>query len=545
MKIKSIIAFLSFILFTAFSPAGVIEKAEKGRDTVEERITKSFAAKDLTEISVTNFSGSIDIRPSQSDKITVTAIKRVKGNSKDYISEILSGMKVDMQTRGSSLEIISTAPSVQKRSFFRRRNFSRSVHFNIDVPARLAALIYNKYGPVSIKGIKSVDVENISGRLNISSIKENADLSCSYNPVEVFDIGGDLTVNNKSGSVQARRITGRVDIVATYNKVIVRDAKKDVFVDNKSGAVDIRTVTGDCDVKNSYNNVSVSKIEGRLSIDSKSASVTADNIGGDFIINTTYNKVDISNAGGGRITNKSGSVYADDIKGDLYIQSSYNPINADNIQGRCDIVSTSGSVTLHDIKSDVDVETSYNPVKITSVKGEVRVRNKSGSIFIKQIEKNAIINSSYNPVELYDIGGSVEIDCQNGRIFVSGAKDISASTTYNPIVLEDIAGSVDVITKSGKIEADLKFNPKARYSMETSYGDIRLTFTGEVSAKLNAMVPKGYEIEIDGDLELKTKTLSRQRLDGIFGKGEARVDLSTKSSGNIYIRSWKTGQDTK
>lgn len=536
MKNKLAIFSLLFFFWTAFTPF------DKGKnEVVEEKINKSFSAAGITGLDIDNFSGTVDIIPANSNKIEIEAVKRAQGRIRD-LGEKLKDIDIIMEPVGKTLRIRSYLPEMERRGRIQMRNFSLSTHFRIKVPARLSVEVRNKFGTVAVSGINSVTVDNNSGGLNISEIGGDANLTCSFNSARISDIKGNLTVENKSGGVRAERISGMVRIDASFNTVRVMDAKKDVFISNSSGAVDAIKIEGNCEIENSFNTVTAESITGNLVIRSQSSGANVMDIGGVIDITTSFNTVDVYNTKGGRINNKSGGVTAKEIKGDLYIESSFNTVTLDKIYGKCEVNTQSASVNLTNIQGDALVKTSFNTVKLIDISGRADVTNQSGSVYMENIQKDAFVSSSFNPVEAYNIKGDLEINNSSGRIEVNGAKSLRAVTTFNPVNIENISGPVYVNNQSGSITADLNFNPDAVYDMETSFGDIRLTFTGPITAKFDARVSQFGKMDIDvKGLRMSRFSKTHYRGDIVDEKGSkvqstARINLNVKSSGNIYMR---------
>ena len=194
-----------------------------------------------------------------------------------------------------------------------------------------------------------------------------------------------------------------------------------------------------------------------------------------------------------------------------------------------------------DIFGDAFVKSSFNPVKLINIRGKATVDNKSGSVYLENIDSDANVNSSFNAVELFNIGGDAEVECQSGRVVVEGAENVRVKTSFNQVSLRDIKGNVMASTSSGSIKGELNFNPKAVYDMESSFGDIRLTFIGKLSGRIRATVPSFNEIDT-GNIEVTTNRFSKNKLSGTIGKENPNFTsgfnliLNVKSSGNIYLR---------
>jgi hypothetical protein len=131
-----------------------------------------------------------------------------------------------------------------------------------------------------------------------------------------------------------------------------------------------------------------------------------------------------------------------------------------------------------------------------------------------------VLRTNYAPIEVSNISG--EIICE---------------TNYYPISItnsDSNHGHSKIETSYAPIEADFRRLENCEMYILSEYNNIELKLPEDVSARLVASVNKGGKIHTRG-IGIKPVQLDPNRLEGILGNGDARIELSVNGVGNIEI----------
>jgi DUF4097 and DUF4098 domain-containing protein YvlB len=215
-------AFAAAGLAALFTVSSIGHAQGVGREETEFRWSRRLEAG--TTFVLRSGNGPITVHESTSDRVEVTAVKRVRGRSRasDVGFEIIEGTnQVEICTLYGRRE--SCRQGDRDRSDGWSENVSVSVEFTINIPrgARLRAATGN-------------------GRINID--RGGADVSATTG-------NGDVSIGETTGRVDATTGNGDVQVDGANGPVSVTTGNGRIFVLTARGAVDATTGNGDIDVR--------------------------------------------------------------------------------------------------------------------------------------------------------------------------------------------------------------------------------------------------------------------------------------------------------
>jgi hypothetical protein len=189
-------------------------------------------------------------------------------------------------------------------------------------------------------------------------------------------------------------------------------------------------------------------------------------------------------------------------------------------------------INLKGRETEITVE-DVNKAKVENVGGDIRLNRIEQGIAAKTYEGSVTVENS---------GGSMSLISTTGNIVAldTQAEDIGdtflAKTSSGVITLQQVAHrQIEAGSNSGSIKFTGDFTSGGQYTFGTTNGSISLTIPAESSCKIKA----SYGGIFQSDIPLKdvSNNVSTQikNLTGIFGSGDARVNLTT-FSGAIRIR---------
>ncbi len=178
------------------------------------------------------------------------------------------------------------------------------------------------------------------------------------------------------------------------------------------------------------------------------------------------------------------------------------------------IVNTSGTVSISNVIGDVDIRTSAGEINLTSIEGRINVDNSSGTTFGELL---------FGPVTVAQAQGTIDLQFVEGDIKIK-------SSTANINVRQD-RGSIDLVTSAGKVDIQTTLASDHEYFIETESGDISLSIPETSSGDIRIESQAG---EIKTEIPIAIKSMTRKQVEGSFGFGGVKINL-TSISGDVTV----------
>lgn len=246
-------------------------------------------------IRIYNLRGSVDVKPSDGDKITVDVEKSVRAASREDADRREKDFTFSIKDEGGVYSVVSNRDDgvfgtrTGRLASERARYKSNLV---IRVPRKSRLDLRNKYGSIAVDGLEgNQTVDNKYGSTSIHDITGAVTLTTGYGAVVVDNVTSDATVTNGYASTTLKTIGGKVS------------------VENKYGAVDIQDVKGDASIANRYSVVNAQRITGSLTVKGRNNSVDVEDVGGTLDVETSYKNLSVRNIKGKlTLANRHGNV---------------------------------------------------------------------------------------------------------------------------------------------------------------------------------------------------------------------------------------------
>jgi hypothetical protein len=115
------------------------------------------------------------------------------------------------------------------------------------VPAGLRVEVEDGSGPLEIRGVASLRLDDGSGEAAIENVDGDVSVVDGSGALRVLDVGGALRVRDGSGEIELRDVGGPVTIEEDGSGAIdIQDVREGVTVrSDGSGGIDVRRVAGD------------------------------------------------------------------------------------------------------------------------------------------------------------------------------------------------------------------------------------------------------------------------------------------------------------
>ena len=252
----------NFLILLALGPATAFAWG-KGCEFRADRAA-SIDAKGVEKVIINTGAGDMKVL-GRGDAIRIAA----RGVACAGKQQLLDRSQIIVRREGNVVYVETQLP--QSDGLF---NWGKSHDAYIDIgialPSNLPVEAVDSSGDAVFEDLKSLQLQDSSGDLNINRIAELAD---------VTDSSGDLTING-AGSVRVHDSSGDIEIDSVRGDVdVVQDSSGDIRIGKVAGGVHIG--------QDSSGDIRVADVKGNFVVDSDSSGgIYAVNIKGDFTVSS-------------------------------------------------------------------------------------------------------------------------------------------------------------------------------------------------------------------------------------------------------------------
>jgi Toastrack DUF4097/LiaI-LiaF-like transmembrane region len=327
-----------------------------------------------SSIEIINRYGSVDVKASDSDRITVDVAKTITARDQKDADELSKVLTYSIVEQGGRYRVISTYNRDQNGN--RGRRFKTSL--TILVPKRSVLTVNNRYGNVDVSGLTGdQQLNNAFGELLVKNISGAVDARNRNGRVVVEDITGAATISNEFDSIEARRIGGSLD------------------VKHRNGSVEFEDIKGDTKVSNAFGSTEVKNVQGSLVVDTRNGSVDATHVEGNVTVENQFDSVQLEDVKGTvSVENRNGNVevrYVQPPKNNIRVNSKFGDIklvlpasSAFSLDARTRFATISSNFEGLTRRDDDHDQRDSLTGQVGTGGPEIRIENQNGSI---QIEK--------------------------------------------------------------------------------------------------------------------------------------------------------------
>ena len=178
------------------------------------------------------------------------------------------------------------------------------------------------------------------------------------------------------------------------------------------------------------------------------------------------------------------------------------------------VVNTSGKMNIHNIKGHLDIRTSSSELALNSIEGEMEIENSYG-----KTEGELL----FGPITVRQAQGKIDLQ------FVEG--DIRIKSSAADIAIRQDRGAIDLTTSAGNVDIQTTLDSSRDYFVSTESGNINLTIPETSSGDIRIESETG---DIRTDIPIAIKSMTRKQVEGTFGLGGVKVQL-TSISGDVTV----------
>jgi DUF4097 and DUF4098 domain-containing protein YvlB len=288
-------------------------------------VSESLPSTNVTNVSINNHSGSINVVGWNKERISVT------GTLDDDAEKLI------FEQKGAQVLI--------KVEYPRMDNWSADgSKITVFMPKNIRMKSSSISSDIHISNLHGgVEVKTISGDVLAKNITQNIELNSISGNIKTDKLSGKVSLSAVSGDINDTDSTGRLEIRSVSGEVVINSQAKEVFFNNVSGQsqlnladimeLRIRTVSGDLQAKVTLNEkalLKASTVSGDLAFTFQKG-IDADfslktNVGGDIDNNITKDKTKHDEYGPGaklnfQTVNGSALVRVSTVSGNVEVSS--------------------------------------------------------------------------------------------------------------------------------------------------------------------------------------------------------------------------------
>ncbi len=288
-------------------------------------VAESLSSDNVTNISINNHSGFINVVGWDKDKISVT------GTLDDDAEKLV------FEQKGAQVFIKVEYPRMDNWS-------AEGSKITVFMPKNIRMKSSSISGDIHVSNLHGgVEVKTVSGDVLAKNVTQSVELNSISGNIDSDKLSGKVSLSAVSGDIKDTDSTGRLEIRAVSGEVVINSRAKEVFFNNVSGQsklnlaevieLRIRTVSGDLQAKITLNEkalLKASTVSGDLAFTFQQG-VDADfslksSVGGDIENNITQAKTEHDEYGPGaklnfQTVNGSALVRVSTVSGNVEVSS--------------------------------------------------------------------------------------------------------------------------------------------------------------------------------------------------------------------------------
>jgi hypothetical protein len=219
-------------------------------------------ARDVEKIVIRAGAGNLKVT-GRADSTRVDA----RGTACANKQPLLDATQISVRREGNVVMVETTLPQHQDESVWGANEYAY-LDIDIALPSGIPVDAIDSSGDASFADLKSLQVQDSSGDLDVARIAGALTVGDSSGDVDIEDAGS-VRLQDSSGDVEARKIRGNVQVLV-----------------DSSGDLRIADVGGDVDVdQDSSGSIRVEDVKGSVIVDSDSSGdIYAGRVAGDFTV---------------------------------------------------------------------------------------------------------------------------------------------------------------------------------------------------------------------------------------------------------------------
>ncbi len=228
--------------------------------TTEENINETRAAQPGGTLVVDVDFGSIEVTAGDSDKVVITAQRKIEASSKEKEEEYLKAAPIRVTTEGNKVIV----RAIRKHDSFGAQlwnlfgQHSTEARYTIRVPANFSADLDTSGGDISTRGLTgSMKADTSGGDLTFEKIH------------------GEITADTSGGGIKLSGCDGHAHLDTSGGHIEVTDGRGNLTADTSGGNITVLNLAGNAKVESSGGKLRLANISGKLTAETSGGSISA------------------------------------------------------------------------------------------------------------------------------------------------------------------------------------------------------------------------------------------------------------------------------
>jgi DUF4097 and DUF4098 domain-containing protein YvlB len=412
-------------------------------DAAEERQPVPAA----TAVEVENAFGAVRVMQGTPGEVRVSLRKVVFRPTEDAARAFADRVRVVTALTGTSLRVSTNRRELEGGS----EDVGFETHLEIAVPPDTAVRVQADHGRVDVADAARADVTN------------------SYEPVQVDRVKGPVTIDSRHGDVAVADVAGTVSLQARHGDVALRDVAGMVTLNVTHGAVSADRV-GALDVTARHGELKATDVRGDLKVHGEHTEIEATGVAGAALLETTFGNVAAQRVTGElRVKAEKSAVEASEVTGAVVVQTSFDNVVLNRIAGPVDVAVEHGGLQADGLEKGAKVRVSGDGVVLQGFRGAVDVEARRAGIEL--VPAAALVD----PVTASATHGAIRLQVpRESRI------DLEAAAQRGEVQV-DVPGLVLMRTDAARVSGKLG-GGGATVKLTADHGDVRVESPAAVTA---------------------------------------------------------------
>ena len=401
-----------------------------------------------TAVDVENAFGGVRVVQGAPGEVRVSLRKVVFRPTEDAARAFADRVHVEKTLVGSVLHITTNRRSLEGGS----DDVGFETHLEIAAPPDTPVRVQADHGRVEVRDAARAEITN------------------SFEPVEVERVKGPVTVDSRHGDVSVAEVAGTLSLTARHGDVQVRDVAGAATMNVEHGEVTADRVGG-LVLTTQHGGLKASDVRGDLEVHGQHTGIEATGVTGRALLETSFGEIVAKNVTGElRATSEHGSVEATEVGGSVFAQSSFDDVVLTRVSGPADVIVEHGGLKAHGLEKGLKARVTGDGVVLEDFRGPVDVEVQRAGI--EMVPADALVD----PVTASATHGAIRLSLpRNSRV------DLEAAA-QNGDVQVDVPGLV--LTQSDGTRASGKLGGGgALVKLTADHGDVRVETPAAVAAQ--------------------------------------------------------------
>lgn len=207
-------------------------------------------------LAVSAGAGDLEIR-GRSDLDRV----RVAGEACASSEALLEEVGLEARREGDRVVVETRMPDTEGRG-------QAEMDLVLEVPASLSVELSDGSGPIDVRDVAALDVDDGSGSIEIVGIAGPVRIEDGSGSIDLAEVRGAVRVHDGSGSIEISAVEGDLVVEDGSGGLTIRRVRGSVRIDDGSGGISVVDVTGDLVVEEAGSgSLEIDRVAGQVSIE--------------------------------------------------------------------------------------------------------------------------------------------------------------------------------------------------------------------------------------------------------------------------------------